>query len=257
MSPRAIRILRDVSLIACEDTRVSAKLCDRFDILTPKQSCHNFNEESTLASFLGILESGEDVALISDAGTPTVSDPGARLVAASHDRGLRVIPIPGACAVSTAISASGFEADHFTFLGFLPRKGRERKEALKILATSTQTVVFYESPKRLNSTLGELAGQLEADRKLMIGREISKLHEECEVKSVAAWAVKPPTERGEVAIVVEGTGEKAKQQRIIERYEFFKSFELKEATILAILGAEFEVNSKRIKYLLEELQKES
>lgn len=174
---RALRILKEVDVVFCEDTRVTKKLLNAYDISYERlRSLNARTEERKIGAILKLLEDGRDVALVSDAGTPTISDPGSRLVRAAHEAGRAVIAIPGPSALIAALSISGLPASEFLFLGFLPhKKGREK--LFKEIAEEKRTVVFYESPHRIAKTLTSLAEYLGA-REIVVAREITKLHEE-------------------------------------------------------------------------------
>jgi len=176
LSPRALEVLRGVKCVACEDTRRSARLLERFGVVTRTVSCHRFNEAARLVPVLEMLAGGDDVALISDGGTPSVSDPGARLVEAAFDRGVRVSPVPGPSAVVALISASGLGGDRFVFDGFLPHRGGERRRRLRELRDDPRTVVVYETPHRIRAALEDL-DQVLGERTIVLGRELTKLHE--------------------------------------------------------------------------------
>ena len=176
LSPRAREAVDRADCIACEDTRRTAKLLARYDIDTPMISCHGFNEKARLEPLLARLGEGQTIALVSDAGTPAISDPGALLVRAAVEAGHAVSPLPGPSAVTALLSASGLSADRFVFEGFLPHRGGERRRALRALAGETRPVVVYETPHRIRAALDDLAAVL-GDRPLVLGRELTKLHE--------------------------------------------------------------------------------
>jgi 16S rRNA (cytidine1402-2'-O)-methyltransferase len=176
LTPRAVETLREVALIAAEDTRQTAKLLRRFDIATPTMSLHQHNERQRAGRLLAALAEG-DVALVTDAGTPAVSDPGAVAVRAAREAGHRVVPIPGASAVVAAVSASGLVDGPFLFAGFLPRSGEERRAALGRAVAAGVPVVLFESPNRLADTLGDLEKWL-GDVEAVVARELTKVHEE-------------------------------------------------------------------------------
>ena len=159
MSARAVKILGEVDMIAAEDTRVSRVLLSHYQIKTPTYSCHKFNEESRGSFFVAAMLEGKNVALITDAGTPCVSDPGHRIVKLAAEAGIEAVPVPGACAVTTALSVSGFDASQYMFLGFLPR-GAEGVSLLQNTMETTETAVFYESPKRIQKVLEGVAETL-------------------------------------------------------------------------------------------------
>jgi len=174
---RALRILREVALIAAEDTRRTARLLARYDIHTPMTSLHEHNEGARTASLVARLEQSDSIALVSDAGTPTVSDPGSRLIRAAIDAGIRVEPIPGPSAILTALAAAGLDTSKFAFLGFPPVRSKDRKLWFAELARSPVPVVFFEAPHRIRRTLEEIRSQV-GDVKVALGRELTKKHEE-------------------------------------------------------------------------------
>lgn len=174
---RAVRVLKEVSRIACEDTRHTRRLLDRYQIETPLVSYHEHNERERTVQILEWLRSGEDLALVSDAGTPLISDPGYRLVEAAVREGLRVAPVPGPTAFVAALSASGLPTDSFYFGGFLPPRATARTRALEAAADLDCVLIFYEAPHRLAETLEAISGSF-PDRTVVIARELTKLHEE-------------------------------------------------------------------------------
>lgn len=198
---RALRILREVSLIAAEDTRRTSKLLQHYSISTPTTSLHEHNEYSRTPRLVSRLIEGESIALVSDAGTPAISDPGARLVAAAHEAGIRVIPIPGASAVTAAISAAGLQSDSFTFVGFPPARSSSRKRWLAALRQHPFPLVLYEAPHRIHQTLADIASEM-GDRTVGIGREITKAHENFAVRPISDWLRDLPPSQGEFVLVV-------------------------------------------------------
>src|SRR3954471_21504270 len=176
---RAVEVLRAVALILAEDTRHSRPLLDRYEIRTPVASYHEHNEAKSTPRLVQRLLAGEDVALISDAGTPLISDPGGRLVSAAVDAGVRVVPIPGASAVLAALTGSGLDTERFTFVGFLPRKGKERTTTLAQVVSSPCTTVLYEAPARVADSLRDLASAAgDGARPVVVARELTKQFEE-------------------------------------------------------------------------------
>ena len=206
LSPRAQQVLREVELIACEDTRHTAVLCQRFGIATPRVSLHAHNEAKRIPELLEKLARGASLALVSDAGTPLVSDPGERLVRAALDAGAAVVPVPGPSALLAALVASGFATRPFAFAGFLPRKGAERTRALAALAAFPGTLVLFEAPNRAAATLADLARAL-GPRRAVLARELTKRHETLTRGRLGEVALADP--RGELTIVVEGPDEAA------------------------------------------------
>ncbi len=201
---RAARVLGEVSLVAAEDTRVSRRLLNHLGVRVPCVSCNEHNWRQRLPELLRALETG-DVALVTDAGMPGVSDPGAAIVAAVADEGNSVVAIPGPSAVTTALAVSGMQADSFTFLGFLPRRGRERRERLAGAAAIPDTLVIFESPHRLRATLADLLGVL-GDRRMAVCRELTKLHEEVWRGRISEAIDYFEAPRGEFVLVVAGAG---------------------------------------------------
>jgi len=176
LSPRAQATFARSALVACEDTRRTAKLLARCGLDLPMVSVHKFNERERLDEVLAVLARGDDVALVSDGGTPAISDPGALLVAAAHDAGVTVSPVPGPSAVVAILSASGLPADRFVFEGFLPARAGERRNRLRALATETRTFVVYEAPHRARASLSDIAEVL-GSRTIVLGRELTKVYE--------------------------------------------------------------------------------
>jgi 16S rRNA (cytidine1402-2'-O)-methyltransferase len=208
LSVRAIEVLRAVPVVAAEDTRRTRGLLSHLGASPRLLSYHAHSEEPRLDALLEILQEGRDVALVSDAGTPVVSDPGTDLVAAARASGITVVPIPGPSAVATALSAAGLKGDRYLFLGFIPRKGSERARLLARAAAEEWSVVFFEAPPRLTGLLEDLARAVGGGRRAVVARELTKLHEEFRAGTLAElagyYSEHPP--RGEITIVLEGTG---------------------------------------------------
>jgi len=221
LTRRTETTLGSVDRILAEDTRRTRKLLHHLGLTIPLVSLHAHNEAGRREAVLGWLDAGEDLALVSDAGTPLVSDPGARIVEAAMEGGHRVVPLPGPSAVTTALSASGFSGDRFTFLGFPPRKGTGRQELLDRVARAREPVVLFESPERLDSLLDELEEACGEDRPAVVGREMTKVHEEFRRGSLgelqAHFRDHPP--RGEITLVLapgEGRPEAGGMDRVDE-----------------------------------------
>ncbi|MGB1905861.1 MAG: 16S rRNA (cytidine(1402)-2'-O)-methyltransferase, partial [Spongiibacter sp.] len=174
MVPRGIEVLQTVARIAAEDTRRSAPLLAHFGIDTPMSAYHDHSDRQATSRLLDIMRSGESIALISDAGTPLISDPGFRLVDAALTEGFRVCPIPGPCALVAALSAAGLPSDRFSFEGFLPAKSQARKTLLNALVKEERTLIFYEAPHRVLECLDDIATCMGDDRRVVLAREISK-----------------------------------------------------------------------------------
>jgi 16S rRNA (cytidine1402-2'-O)-methyltransferase len=201
---RAIRILGEVALVAAEDTRHSRKLFARFGIHKPLLSYHDHNERQRQDVLLARLQGGEDIALISDAGTPCIADPGYRLIAACRDAGIAVIPVPGPSALITALSAAGVSTERFAFEGYLPQRAKARGDLLRQLVGDPRTLVFYEAPHRLAATLADLVTIMGSERQLVVARELTKLHEEffrgTTAEAVSRFQREPA--RGELVLVL-------------------------------------------------------
>ncbi len=177
MTYRAVDTLKNVDMIAAEDTRTSHRLCKHYAIKTPMIACHEHNESAIIQKLLLLLKAGKNIALISDAGTPLISDPGFVLVRELHRQGVRITPIPGPCSPVAALSACGLPTDRFTFSGFLPRSGKTRRQRLNEIADADMTHIFLESPRRLLNTLDDLIDQCGPERQACVAREITKLYE--------------------------------------------------------------------------------
>ena len=222
MTPRAIKVLNEVSLILAEDTRTSAVLMKHFNIATLMRSHHKFNEHETTAGIIQMLEAGDDIALITDAGTPGISDPGFMLSRECRRNGIAVETLPGATAFVPAIVNSGLPCERFTFEGFLPvKKGRAAR--LAELSVEPRTMIFYESPVRLLKTLKQLADTFGGDREASVCREISKLHDTTHngtlQELVAYFETQQP--RGEIVIIV--AGKPVEQHIKVDKYAKFKN----------------------------------
>jgi len=207
VSLRALKVLSLVDAIACEDTRNTGLLMSRLGLSTPLFSAHQHNERESAEKIIARLRKGERIALVSDAGTPAISDPGARIVDAVIDAGLNVVPIAGACAGIAALSASGLMTDEFHFVGFLPSKTSQRAQLLLGLTSTRATLVFYEAPHRILETAQALASALDGTRRVVVAREISKLFEQihrCQLSELYDWLAQAPEhQKGEFVLLVE------------------------------------------------------
>ena len=201
---RALRVLKEVDLIACEDTRHTRRLLDHFGIATRALSYHEHNENERAAELVNRLLAGESIAVVSDAGTPLISDPGYRVVSEAVRAGVPVVPIPGASALLSALTGSGLPTDAFYFGGFLPAKLSQRRRTLEQVKALPSTVVFYEAPHRITESLADIA-EMFGDRQIAVARELTKLHEEFlrgTAAEVARQLQERPSVRGEITIVI-------------------------------------------------------
>ena len=218
MTFRAVAQLSEADVIASEDTRNTQKLLNHFEITTPQISFHDHNYRERIPELIRRMEAGEVIAQVSDAGMPSISDPGHELVVACAEQGIPVVALPGATAGVTALVASGLPADRFTFYGFLPRKKNEQVTALEKLAYKKETLIFYESPYRVKATVANIATVFGSDRQVVLCRELTKLHEEYLRGTAEELAdyLKETDIKGECCILVEGTSEEEQQIAEIE-----------------------------------------
>lgn len=226
---RALRVLREVDLIACEDTRHTRKLLSHFGINTKTISYHQHNENERAAALCESLQSGKSVALVSDAGTPLISDPGYRLVRAAIEQNFAIVPAPGPVAFVTALSACGLPTDEFFFAGFLPARASARRKRLEELAPLPSTIVFYEAPHRLERTIQDALATL-GDRAAVVSRELTKLHEEFtrgKLSDLGKRFGRDELVRGEIVLIIAGAGETSRESThdgtLIERVRALES----------------------------------
>ena len=224
MTPRAIATLQNVDTILAEDTRHSGGLLKKFGITTPARAYHDHNEQQLVPELIKRLQAGENMALISDAGTPLVSDPGYHLLNLAQQAGINIVPVPGASALIAALSVCGLPSDRFTFNGFLPAKQKARQKKCQELKTETATQIFYEAPHRLTECINDLNEVFGSDRHVCIARELTKIYETIRTGTLAElsqWLDQNPGQcRGEIVIVVEGNHEEktvdGEDQRVLE-----------------------------------------
>ncbi len=248
---RGVRTLREVDLIAAEDTRRTAKLLAHYDIKKPVISLREHNEARESGPLVGRLVAGESIALVSDAGTPTIADPGVGLVAAARAAGIRIVPIPGASAVVTALSAAGLPADQFLFLGFPPASGSARERWFEELAASRRTTVFYEAPHRIERAVDDLVEYL-AERTIVLCRELTKINEEL-VEWSKVLSIKP---LGEFVVVVgpaaEGVSDDPPEAEVAMLFgQITDSTGLPEAAVLLMVAGHFTISPVRARKLLK------
>jgi 16S rRNA (cytidine1402-2'-O)-methyltransferase len=219
ISCRAVHVLSQVDAIACEDTRTTKQLLNQLGLSKPCIAAHQHNENEAAQKIIQRLQQGERIALVSDAGTPAISDPGARIVNAVRQAGLNIMPLPGACAAIIALSASGLLQDQFYFVGFLPSKAGQRDSVLQPLRSIAATLIFYEAPHRIADTVAALNALFPGERQLVLARELTKLFEEthrCPLNQAHAWlAADLHRQKGEYVILLEG----AKQDQVADLTE--------------------------------------
>jgi 16S rRNA (cytidine1402-2'-O)-methyltransferase len=222
MTPRAIRILSEVDLIAAEDTRHSGKLLKHFGIEAKTEALHEHNERSQVPRLIEILQAGKSIAFITDAGTPLVSDPGFHLVRSARQAGLSVIPVPGACAAIVALSAAGLPSDRFVFEGFPPAKSAARRAVFEKLREETRTLIFYESPHRIRESLGEMTEIFGPEREAVLARELTKQFETVHdgtLRELSEWVSRDPHQQlGEFVILIHGVP-RAEREAVDEEAE--------------------------------------
>ena len=250
ISPRACRVLDTVDLIAAEDTRRTRGLLSKFGVKTPTISCHDHNEARQTPQLLERLHRGESVALVSDAGTPLLSDPGLLLVRAAHDAGVPVVSVPGPSALVAALSVAGESTDRFVFEGFLPRRTGPRRSRLERLARETATVVLYESVHRVRDTMADLLAQFGSDRRASIVRELTKLHESVHRGTLGTLAEQLGGEislKGEFVLVVAGGDEKigAGDEEILRVFDLV-SVEISNRTAVTLTAKILGVSRNRV-----------
>ena len=246
---RALRVLKEVDVIAAEDTRHTQILLSHHDIHTPLTSYHEHNEKTKAQDLVARLARGQNIALVSDAGTPAISDPGFRLVVQAIRAGVRIIPIPGASALTAVLSATGLPTDRFVFEGFLPAKKKQRRERLQILRDEIRTLIFYEAPHRLRDALDDIH-ELLGNREAVLAREVSKIHEEFLrgpiselVRSLGGGDV-----RGEVTLIISGSAGESRANEDLLKAEIreLKRQGLRVKEIAEVLGEKFGYPKKDI-----------
>jgi 16S rRNA (cytidine1402-2'-O)-methyltransferase len=246
---RAVRVLREVDVVAAEDTRHTQILLNHHKIHTPLTSYHEHNEKAKAQELVARLVQGQNIALVSDAGTPVISDPGFRLVVQAIRAGVRIIPIPGASALTAVLSAGGLPTDKFVFEGFLPARRMQRRERLQTLRDETRTLIFYEAPHRLKETLDDI-GELLGNREVVLAREVSKIHEEFLRGPVSELvrALGSGDVRGEVTLIINGAsgGSGVSEDRLKAEILELKGKGLRVKEIAEVLGEKFGYPKKEI-----------
>lgn len=242
LSPRALDILQSVSAICAEDTRHTRQLLAHFGVERPLLALHQHNEDAQTAQLVARLQGGDSLALVSDAGTPLVSDPGFRVVRAARAAGIRVSPVPGACAAIAALSVAGMPSDRFVFEGFLPAKASARRERLTGLVGEPRTLLFYESAHRIDEALDDMAAVFGGERRAVIARELTKLFETVLDDTLTGLLIRvradPNQRKGEFVVIVEGAGEDADAQVIEGRRLYARLVEHMKPSQAAKLAAD-------------------
>lgn len=247
---RALRILKEVDLIAAEDTRNTLKLLNHFEISKPLISYHRHNEEFKVEGLIEKVKNGENIAIVSDAGTPGISDPGEVIVKKAIENNINVIPIPGACAAINAIIASGLDTKEFTFIGFLPLNKKTRKEKLQEIKKESKTIILYEAPHKLKNTLQDLKEIVE-NRKIVLAREITKIHEEFIRGNIEEIIQKSENLKGEMIILIEGAENKEQEIELNnlsleEHYKYYEAQGFDKKEIIKKISKDRGVNKNEI-----------
>lgn len=248
---RALRILKEVDLIAAEDTRQTLKLLNHFEIKKSLISYHRHNEEIKSDILIEKLKSGESIALVSDAGTPGICDPGEEIIKKAIEENIEVIPIPGACAMINALIASGINTKEFCFLGFLPLNKKLRKEKLDEIKKSEKTIILYEAPHKMKSTLEDLKKILES-RQIVLARELTKIHEEFIRKGIDELLSEIDSLKGEMILIIEGASKTLKQENELnnlsldEHYSYYEKKGLEKKEIIKRIAKDRNVNKNVI-----------
>ncbi len=232
---RALEVLQEVNIIAAEDTRHTLKLLNHFKISKPLISYHRHNEDTKTEILINKLKQGENIALVSDAGTPGICDPGAEVIKEAIKEKIKIIPVPGACASIQALIGSGIDTSEFVFLGFLPTNKKNRKVKLEEISKTKKTIILYEAPHKIKETLIDLEKILE-DRKIVIARELTKIHEEFIREDIHTLIEKAQDLKGEMVIIIEGS--KKQEENIFEKmtiqehYEYYEKQGLEKKEII-------------------------
>ena len=247
---RAIKVLKEADLIAAEDTRHTLKLLNHLEISKPMISYHRHNEEFRCEYLIKELKEGKNIALVSDAGTPGISDPGEEIVKNSIKENIKIVPIPGACAFVNALITSGISTKEFCFYGFLPLNKKNRKEKLEEIRDINKTVILYEAPHKIKNTLEDLEKILDKDRKIVLAREITKIHEEFIRGNIDEILEKLENLKGEMVLIIEGNN-KVKENELCdlsieEHYKYYEKQGLDKKEIIKKIAKDRNVNKNEI-----------
>lgn len=246
---RAIRILKEVDLIAAEDTRHTLKLLNHLEFSKPLISYHRHNEDIKTELIIKKLKQGKTIALVSDAGTPGICDPGEEVIKKCIEEDIPIVPIPGACAMINALICSGLDTKEFEFIGFLPLNKKNRKEKLEEIKNATKTVILYEAPHKLDTTLKDIK-QIIGNRKIVLAREITKIHEEYIRENIDTLIEKTKDLKGEIVLMIQGE-QKKKENHVInfsveEQYAFYKEKGLEKKDIIKQIAKDRKVSKNEI-----------
>lgn len=249
MTLRAIKILKDVDVIAAEDTRHTLKLLNHFDISKPLMSYHRHNEDVKTDILIKELKEGKNIALVSDAGTPGICDPGEEVIRKCIEEKISIVPIPGACAMINALICSGLDTKEFMFMGFLPLNKKNRKEKLTEIENITKTVILYEAPHKLETTLKDLK-EIMGNRKIVLVRELTKIHEEYMREDIDILIEKAKEIKGEIVLILEGA-QKEEENLLMtlsleEHYQYYKDQGLGKKEIIKQIAKDRNVNKNEI-----------
>ena len=248
---RALRILKDVDIIAAEDTRQTLKLLNHFEISKPLMSYHRHNEEIKSSILIEKLKKGNNIALVSDAGTPGICDPGEEIIKKSIEEQIEVIPIPGPCAMVNALIASGVDTKEFCFLGFLPLNKKLRTEKIEEIKNAEKTIIIYEPPHKMKNTLGDLKDILK-DRKVVLARELTKVHEEFIRKDIEELLAIVDNLKGEMILIIEGIKKKNNVENKLnnltleEHYKYYENQGIDKKEIIKKIAKDRNVNKNDI-----------
>ena len=248
---RAIRVLKDVDLIAAEDTRHTLKLLNHLDISKPLISYHRHNEDVKADVLIEKLQEGRNIALVSDAGTPGICDPGEEIIKKCIELEINIIPIPGACAMINSLICSGIDTKEFTFLGFLPLNKKLRKNKLAEIEKANKTIIIYEAPHKLETTLKDLKQVLNKDRRIVLAREITKIHEEFIRGNIDELIEKIQDIKGEIVLVIEGNSDISEENElnklsIEEHYKFYEEQGFSKKDIIKKIAKDRNVNKNEV-----------
>lgn len=246
---RAIKVLREVDLIAAEDTRHTLKLLNHLEISKPMISYHRHNEEVRCDNLIKELKNGKNIALVSDAGTPGICDPGEEIIKKCIQENIEIIPIPGACAMVNALIVSGISTKEFEFLGFLPLNKKTRKEKLEEIQNSNKTIIIYEAPHKLKNTLKDLS-QILDKRKIVLARELTKIHEEFIRKNIDELIEISEDLKGEIVLIIEGAEKKEENElnnlSLEEHYAFYERKGMDKKLIIKKIAKDRNVSKNEI-----------